>query len=660
MYHNFRLCNFFSHNYKFCKVSPLPIRCLLREEYNMSNKIDYKLQNILLKDDQKTHDYGSMYVRSAAPLIFNDDNTVCMPANLQYGFDTYFGALSAKKWNRYTSVENFSLHIKIKGSFIVKIITMSNDMEYDLAIRNTADTLSFNNTDMRVVNIPLPDNAKDFDLVAFQIITKTDCTFDSAWYTAQVDEESIRDIKLNIISPTFKKEEFVLANVKLFEELMTSDEAIAENLTVTIIDNGQTLEGPLSNLSRIKMYKNPNFGGAGGFTRGMIEAIHADEPPTHLLVMDDDVSVSLESFIRTYNLLAIVNDEYKDAFLSGAMLSMQLPDHQVEDVGCIFSNASFGSIKKTMRNLSDINHIVANEAVRFNISRQYAAFWYCCFPLDVVRKQGYTMPFFVRGDDAEFGLRDPNRKFMSMNGICVWHMSFGHSKFNAFNEAYLAIRNLLIIKAVVPSCNNVDVYGNLFRHDIETELRKFNYGYAEMMCDAVEDYLKGPEWLMNTNPEEILKIESAKKPKIDVFEEKLPPSVTRLYDAEPLGLKDKIIMKFTHNGHVHWNDSKMNNEPGIMLNEFRTYHANRLYMHKEMWFVNDDMTTGYKTHINREKYSEIVSRIEAIENKMATEGAVIAQRWREAYPTLTSEEFWMKFLSMGVEGDNGIQVGKCE
>ena len=270
------------------------------------------------------------------------------------------------------------------------------------------------------------------------------------------------------------------------------------------------------------------------------------------------------------------------------------------------------------------------------------------------------MPFFVRGDDAEYGMRDPDRKFMSMNGICIWHMSFGHSKFNAFNETYLAIRNLLIMKAILPSCSDVAVYKRLFKRNAEIELRKFNYGYVEMMCDGVEDYLKGPDWLMGKNPEEILMEESAKMPKVVTFEEKLSPSVTRLYETRELEFKDKVRMRLTHNGHVHCSDSKMTAEPGIMLNEFRTIHESRIFMHKEIWFVNDDMATGYKTHIDRDRYTVLVKRIARLDGEMAKNNKRVAQEWRDAYPTLVNEDFWVRFLSMGVEGDGKIYIGEFE
>lgn len=612
--------------------------------------VPYKLQNVLLKDDQRTHDYEQMYVRTHAPLFFKENGVLAMPANNHYAFDTYFGGCSTKKWHRYTDTAKFKLHLKVCGEFDVRLTYFVNDVEYNIAARNTCfiehlDT----NGEVREYDFSYPDDiALESDMVAFEITSLADGMFFGAWYTSEVDEQDIKDVELNIITPTFKKEEFVRANVKLFEELLAGDEPISDHLTVTIVDNGQTLgDAPLSENSAIKKFDNPNYGGAGGFSRGMIEALHADKKPTHLLVMDDDVSVSPESFIRTYNLLRIVNDEYREAFLSGAMISMQLQDHQVEDVGNIFDDGTFGAAKSFERCLSDLNHIVSNESCRFNHARQYAAFWYCCFPISVVEEQGLCMPFFVRGDDAEFGLRAGRRKFMTMNGICVWHMSFGKSKFNVFNECYLAIRNMLIIRAINEQCSSVDIYG-LFRHEIETELRKFNYDYADLMCDAVEDYLKGPEWLASQDPESLLKEKTQKKPQMVEFEV-LPPSVSRIYDSKPLGIKDKLRMKLTHNGHVHCNDSKMSDEPGVMANEYRLYHPDRIFMRKEIWMVNDDLATGYKTHIDRERYKNIMRRVNSLDEQMAAKDDEMRQKWKDAQPKLTSEGFWLQFLGLDAQ-----------
>lgn len=615
---------------------------------------EYKLQNVLLKDDQRTHDYEKMYVRTHTPLLFQEDGSLLMPAMSHYRFDTYFGGCSTKKWNRYANAKGFKLKLRVRGKLDIRLTNFTNDMEYNIAARSTCGKEQIDTEgEVREIEFSYPDDVTlASDMVAFEITSLSESALYAAWYACDIDEGAIRDVELNIITPTFKKEEFVRANVQLFEDLLESDEPIAEHLTVTIVDNGQTLgDEPISTSERIVKFDNPNFGGAGGFSRGMIEALRAPKKPTHLLVMDDDVSVSPESFVRTYNLLRIVNDEYRDAFLSGAMISLQLQDHQVEDVGNIFDDGTFGAVKSFERDLSDLDHIVSNEACRYNHARQYAAFWYCCFPITVVEEQGLCMPFFVRGDDAEFGLRKAGgRKFMTMNGICVWHMSFGKSKFNVFNECYLAIRNMLVIRAINEQCEDVGIY-ELFRHEIETELRKFNYDYAELMCDAVEDYLKGPEWLASQNPEGILKEKIAKKPAMEEFKV-LPPSVGRIYDSSPLGIKDKLKMKLTHNGHVHCDDSKMSDVPGIMPNEYRLYQPDRIFMRKEIWMINDDLSTGYRTRIDRDRYSEITRRIDAIDKEMAERDGEVRKAWKEAHAHLVSPGFWEAFLGLG-DGEDG-------
>ena len=65
------------------------------------------------------------------------------------------------------------------------------------------------------------------------------------------------------------------------------------------------------------------------------------------------------------------------------------------------------------------------------------------------------MPIFVRGDDVEYGLRC-NPGFITMNGICVWHMGFA-GKFNVGMDHYQVNRNLLINQAVTGLIDDVNV-----------------------------------------------------------------------------------------------------------------------------------------------------------------------------------------------------------
>ena len=106
-------------------------------------------------------------------------------------------------------------------------------------------------------------------------------------------------------------------------ELLSLGDEIARSLTVHVVDNGRSLDVEGLSGGGVFIHPNPNVGGSGGFARGMIESIHQKVKPTHVLLMDDDVSVSPESIRRTYALLSIRREAYIDAFVSGAMLKLE-------------------------------------------------------------------------------------------------------------------------------------------------------------------------------------------------------------------------------------------------------------------------------------------------------------------------------------------------
>lgn len=192
-----------------------------------------------------------------------------------------------------------------------------------------------------------------------------------------------------------------------------------------VVDNGRTLDAKDVESERIFLHPNPNAGGAGGFARGMIEAMEQAPRATHVLLMDDDVSISPESIIRTFNLLSIVNDDYSEAFLSGAMMSMDQPNLRYEDVGFVACNGKYFPAKN-LAYVDVLHDCVANEAfVHCNpeeagydadrMSQSYAAWWYCVIPVSVIDREGLPLPIFVRTDDVEYSLR-AHAKIMTMNG----------------------------------------------------------------------------------------------------------------------------------------------------------------------------------------------------------------------------------------------------
>ena len=107
-----------------------------------------------------------------------------------------------------------------------------------------------------------------------------------------------------------------------------------DTCSYTSLDNDRDSIHQSSTVRISRLYEY-NVGGAGGFTRGMIEALELPKKPTHVLLMDDDVMVMPESLFRTYYLLRLLKDEYKKCFLSGAMFDYDIRQKQYEDVGFV-------------------------------------------------------------------------------------------------------------------------------------------------------------------------------------------------------------------------------------------------------------------------------------------------------------------------------------
>ena len=129
-----------------------------------------------------------------------------------------------------------------------------------------------------------------------------------------------------------------------------------------------------------------------------------------------------ESLIRTFNLLSLARGKYKDAFINGAMLSLEDPIRQFEDVSHVVDTAVYARLKQDL-DVSKLSDILLNERQDIEVSKAYGAWWYSCIPVEAILKNGLPVPFFIRCDDVEFGMRN-NPVYMTMDGICVWHASF--------------------------------------------------------------------------------------------------------------------------------------------------------------------------------------------------------------------------------------------
>lgn len=199
-------------------------------------------------------------------------------------------------------------------------------------------------------------------------------------------------------------------------------------------------------LSSDKIHINPNrnLGGAGGFTRDLIEIMTHNEElcVTHALLMDDDIVIEPEALVKTYQILTLLKDEYEDAFIGGAMLRLDKQAIQVES-GASWNGGWLKSLKHDL-DLRGCDYCLYNEIEEYTSQCVVVLL----FPDEDCHTGKSAVPLFIRGDDLEYGLRNM-KTLILMNGICVWHEPF-ENKYSSFLEYYI-MRNQLIDNSSIAS-----------------------------------------------------------------------------------------------------------------------------------------------------------------------------------------------------------------
>ena len=618
----------------------------------MSN-VKFKLQNIILKSNKYLDDHLGMMYRGDSFSYNKIKSAFTLKAGDFVEFFTYFNSFSIGKWKKYTNAGDIELNLVCKGKFKITMFGHYHDgaeilkefypsKEYDL--KEKTEISLFVPRQIRATTVGF-----QIDVYDTEDENDEDFCFYSGYWSTIVDDSKINDVRISIVTVTFKKEDYITSNIKILErELFYTDEPAKDHIRVRIIDNdgGKVLDSESMISEYVHYSPNANVGGSGGYTRGMIESINDTEyNPTHVLLMDDDVIVLPESFIRTYSLLALVKKEYDERFVSGAMLFYERMDTQHEDVGYVHDDGSYGPNKHDMH-LEQWDHVLENDEDFKYHKNSYAGWWYCCIPVKKIDRNHLPIPLFIRGDDVEFSLAN-NAEFLSLNGICIWHKGFAN-KFNANLELYMVHRNSLIIQAMSGICKGID-----FMERIDgffwKELKRLSYNNCELLLDAIEEFCNGPEFLYEPQGEAIMKAHAKKnevmKPAVSEYPN-IPidfDSIYRMAD-KPLTKFQSAIYHKTRNGH-RLPDFMLKNTIAVTAYDWFDDPAKQ-YLAKEILVVSPFDHTAYLRKRDKKRYRQLVKRRNRILSYYKCNKDKIEKSYQEAAKTLKTEKFWKKYLRM--------------
>lgn len=599
------------------------------------------IQNIVFPQNDMLEEHSKLYYRGTGTLLTNEENEkyLIVPKYQELKLNTYFNGCSIQKWKKYTNIETLCLCLRIQGKFILKV--------YGYSLRSVQPERillykeKYKIKEKTEISIDIPNNEEQ--MVGVEIQTLEDSLLWGGEYKAEFS--SFREINIAISTTTCKKEKFIIGNSKILKEmLLDKNNDISKHLFINIIDNGRTLKKEnFPDDERIRLFPNKNVGGSGGFARGMIEALKQKENITHILLMDDDILIQPEAVYRTYVLLKHLKDEYKKCFISGAMLYLENASIQKEDIGVLKSDGYFEALKGEL-NQEILWDNLKNEKEYPLPKHTYAAWWYCCIPVDTIKKEGLPMPIFVRGDDVEYGLRC-NPGFITMNGICVWHMGFA-GKFNVGMDHYQVDRNLLINQAVTGIIDDVNIIRKT-QLDFRKHMLRLDYDSAEIVVRALEDYLKGPEFICQDLGEKILIENNKLAHEMKPLSEHGNPQVGLGNPEKDPSRKfiEKWLFRITYNGHRFRILCKLKNEiMSIPYNDI--YTPSRIAFRKKLVAVNQMNSTGYILERNQKRYVTLMNRYKNAMKKYKKENAELIKEYRKYQNEFKTITFWKKYLDI--------------
>lgn len=621
------------------------------------NYIDHTFSNIVLPKGAEPLGGWDLYIKTPEGSVCAPEINGCLLQG-SVDFFTYFNACSLAKWKKYAGIKRVYLHLEFANEAINKeyacTIQFFGRSYLDSAASSLASGVRLTSTMGKtkengslVFDLLIPET--DYEVIGFALDVRGGVVLEKAYYYARVAEEQINPVKIALCTTTFLKEDYIIPNIELVKnEVLAADDVIAKNFHMFVIDNGRTLDAEALSDEGVTVLPNPNVGGSGGFARGMMEAMKHDENFTHVLLMDDDVSISTESLRRTFNLLSLATGKYKNAFINGAMLVAEEPNRQFEDVSYVVNSGAYASVKSNKYYMDQQQYIVRNEHIDVEIPKAYGAWWFSCIPVSAIEQVGLPLPLFVRCDDVEYGMR-AKPIYMTMNGICVWHDGFmGRSR--ASVDSYQYVRNFLIMIAMT-DCSSQDLFMLRMERALRLQLRVMSYDAADLILDGIADYLKGPDYFASLNGEEVIKRNAKKNEKLVPLDELAEPYRNVSYNKRLLGDQSrikpllKLMRTLPYDRHL-LPDVLLRDTPEAVFYSGLSILSPRTIGTKTLVAIDLEGNQGAVRHMDRERYQQIMDRWKALKSELKERGDEVRAAYKEAQPYLTSTEFWEKYLGL--------------
>ncbi len=540
-------------------------------------------------------------------------------------FDTSFGVFAAGRWRRVSQVNNLSVSVRASGVGIAEVVVVNGKTESVVA---TAQLPRGEGSPTSVI-LTVPDLQASADGTYYVRVTAVGgevCMTGGEWVTQDAPRHEVR---MSLSITTFNRQEYVRKTVHNVLDLVSDNAALNGKVRVLVVDNAQNVTFDAAADAPLTVIPNGNLGGAGGFARGLIELRKAGWA-THVLFMDDDITLEPEAIVRTMSLFAYA----KDARLCvhGAMLSEERPWLQFE-AGSQYSWRSIYPLQALGREDDMRERSVAVQDAA-EVPFDYTAWWYTAFPINITNEN--PLPVFVRGDDVAFGLMHTGKYSITLNGVIVWHADFGLK--NNPSSLFYESRNLALVDTLVFDKHTWWNLAYRFSSFGFRNLFSMRYASTEYMLRGLNAYLAGPaEWMKIDH--------AALHDELRVCaEEKPAPLSAELAAITPRQPRHKALRAFGFlfavvlvGGYIIPKPLRLK-KYGVGPIDARAVGVATL--RNRILYRHDRIADGYTVERDAKRFFKLLREVVKSIFTIATSYKRLKREYREAYPTMVSNAAW--------------------
>lgn len=567
-----------------------------------------------------------LYVRTEGDVTFAND-AAQLRTGAELSFDTSFGVFAAGRWKRLSIVDSLQVTINAVGSGRIELVGVTSRVAGLLMHEEIVVSAGISPSGKTTLDVP--DFAKSPIGSYFVRISaeQSDVVVSGGQWTTKTQVP--REVRLSLSITTFNRQDYVKPTVAKVLHLVESLDSLRNNMRILVVDNARNIKFDTAPNAPITVVPNPNLGGAGGFARGIIY-LRDEGWSTHVLLMDDDITLEPEALVRTFALFTFARDA--KLCIHGAMLSEEQAWMQFE-AGSKYRWRSLYPLRAIGREDDLRERKLALRDVREK-KFAYTAWWYTAFPISITRDN--PLPVFVRGDDVAFGLMHTGEHSVTMNGVIVWHADFGLK--NNPSSLYYEKRNFAIIDTLVFDNHH---WWHLARRFIALCFRNLfsmRYASVEYMIRGVRAYLAGPEALMATDHsalhDELRKVTEEKpgplSPELAAVSITTPrPKLIRLIGfALALPLVGGYVLP-----KVLRRDTLRTAPIDSRAVGLATRYNRILYRH-------DRLPEGFLVERDAKRFFSLLREVAVVTKDIAFNYKRLKGEYKAAYPTLVSDESW--------------------